>query len=261
MIFFPHLSGNSCAEQLLPWKMTHCNRYLAKWDEASRDGDLVGDCHPLIQEQRRESCLCGTISDILDSVSLTVSQIAAKSYIQPKGKVCGSQCYDKEIILNSLSTWSKYQMDNVAGSSAEAFCSERKRISLLKVDVEGSELETLKGIRHEHWMQIDQLVVETTVMCIKDVVELLSSLSNEVEMTKASGLESSLELVEQAPDMISHRFGIADGKSTLVAVRDHEGQGTSTATSEPIHRCLFDVTVDSDHINTHGNVLIFAVAV
>lgn len=48
-----------------------------------------------------------------------------------------------------------------------------KRISLLKVDVEGSELEVLEGISIQHRKLIDQIVMETTVYLLPQCKRIL----------------------------------------------------------------------------------------
>ncbi|MEV4416038.1 FkbM family methyltransferase [Catellatospora sp. NPDC049609] len=44
------------------------------------------------------------------------------------------------------------------------FIGDHQMIDLLKIDVEGSELEVLNGIRPDHWTKIDQVVIEVQDM-------------------------------------------------------------------------------------------------
>lgn len=58
-----------------------------------------------------------------------------------------------------------------------SFLEEGRTVDLLKVDVEGAELEVLQGIDDEHWGLVQQAVLEVQDLDnqLKDVVDLLES--------------------------------------------------------------------------------------
>lgn len=60
-----------------------------------------------------------------------------------------------------------------------------KHIHLLKIDIEGSEVEALKGIREEHWEIIDQVVMELETNK-ETAIEILESHGFEVNLEQES---------------------------------------------------------------------------
>jgi FkbM family methyltransferase len=80
-------------------------------------------------------------------------------------------------------------------------------IDLLKVDVEGSEKEVLRGIRDEHWEMIAQMVVE--------VHDKDASLAEVTEVLEKRGFSVEAE-IERLPDNLPKNLG---GKAVLYAVR------------------------------------------
>lgn len=68
----------------------------------------------------------------------------------------------------------------------------KRVIELLKVDVEGAELDVLKGLDDEHWGLIQNIVLETMEKSgIKADIE---------ELLKAKGFEFTIEEAPWAPE-------------------------------------------------------------
>jgi FkbM family methyltransferase len=108
--------------------------------------------------------------------------------------------------------WGARKVARVAAETREIRCQLRRlssvieeedieRIDLLKADVEGSELELLRGIDSAHWRRIQQLVLEVEEIATRTVIEeLLASkgfrtvhqLAHEVHDT---GIDSELSYV------------------------------------------------------------------
>jgi FkbM family methyltransferase len=58
-------------------------------------------------------------------------------------------------------------------------------VDLLKVDVEGSELQVLKGVTDEDWPRIRRIALEADGRCAPDIVSLLRAKSYEVSVRQA----------------------------------------------------------------------------
>jgi hypothetical protein len=68
------------------------------------------------------------------------------------------------------------------GSDGDALVpwKSERRIALLKIDVEGDELEVLRGILPEHWQLVESVVAEVAVSLLAPVTQLLHGQGFEV---------------------------------------------------------------------------------
>jgi hypothetical protein len=57
----------------------------------------------------------------------------------------------------------------------EEYIEEGERVSLIKIDVEGGELNVLRGLEARHWDVVDQMVLECTVENLGEVLKLIDA--------------------------------------------------------------------------------------
>jgi FkbM family methyltransferase len=71
------------------------------------------------------------------------------------------------------------------------------RIDLLKVDVEGAELQVLQGVRDEHWARIKQVVLEVQDLDgrLQVIVDMLRSRGFDLRYEPALEVESAVRLL------------------------------------------------------------------
>ena len=80
-------------------------------------------------------------------------------------------------------------------TSADSVMPIETRISLLKVDVEGSELSVLQGIRASHWQLIDQIVLECTLSPQSKDQDYVSNFESIYGLLVAHGFQVIVESV------------------------------------------------------------------
>ncbi len=57
----------------------------------------------------------------------------------------------------------------------DEYIEEGERVTLVKIDVEGGELNVLRGLEARHWGLVDQMVIECTVENLGEVLKLLDA--------------------------------------------------------------------------------------
>ncbi len=57
----------------------------------------------------------------------------------------------------------------------DEYIEEGERVGLLKIDVEGGELNVLRGLDARHWGLVDQMVIECTVGNLGEVLKLIDA--------------------------------------------------------------------------------------
>merc|ERR1712146_394922 len=95
-----------------------------------------------------------------------------------------------------------------------------ERIDLLKIDVEGSELDVLRGIDDEHWGMVQQVVLEVeTFALVRTITEILESRGFEVHSQPTERMENKAVTSEVSHVFASRRRKAADAKITLPPLR------------------------------------------
>ncbi len=57
----------------------------------------------------------------------------------------------------------------------DEYIEKGERVALVKIDVEGGELNVLRGLNARHWGLVDQMVVECTVENLGEVLKLIDA--------------------------------------------------------------------------------------
>ena len=132
MLYYPRMPGNSCNIERVASNMS--------LQEAHMNPKVLQEAQ---SDRTEERCVVFTLSDILHH------------YLQ---RAENERCVDEKAILveDNVFVGVKRPAEAVGYTAVAA-----RRFALLKIDVEGDELEVLQSINKTHWGLVDRVIIES----------------------------------------------------------------------------------------------------